>query len=254
MFKSSKAILLIPVNEVTVIPKTESILMRISEIVTNWNVNYQYHETSTSIRERRGNCQTFVDMFLDSLKIAKSWSENGLIANNLAKLKEVPVTSVLKIWDENNVQHEFSCHADLRRFYEEQVAAGKITPKSPKQWSHLDPDYELRTLLKSVERVFQLRYELYKSTDDEERIRRYIVVSPIFPPSPSANMYDNGYDSYDENSNDSSSNDNDSDNYSRSFGITSNTSSGGEMTSAVVYEGTGHSHSYSHRKAATGLI
>ena len=78
----------------------------------------------------------------------------------ISKLKDNAVGNTLKVWDLQNNEHIFENHSDLRKYYE----SIKDEPGNE----------EMIALLKSVERVFMLRYLVDTSN------AQYKVETPIF--------------------------------------------------------------------------
>lgn len=162
-FRSRNVVLLIPINDVCVVPKTESNLLRISEFITEWNRNWKYSRDSSNNQKKVGNCQHFVECLLQELRIQPSWQKNGPIENYIGKLKSNALGGeTLRIWDKQG-EHEFQNHKALVEYYEN-FARSEADARIRE---------EFRLILKSIERCMMFRYW---ATKDE----RYKVLVPVF--------------------------------------------------------------------------
>lgn len=164
IFKAKKVVLLIPINETCIVPRSEDVLFRISEFIVEWNTQYKYHRTKNSIKNRLGNCQFFVERLLDELGIKPSWQKNGPIEQYIEKIKENAINGdALVVWDKSGTPHEFKNHDELVQFYKTQVE-GMTDFRTREEMEHI---------LKSIERCMMFRFW---ATNDA----KYRVEHPLF--------------------------------------------------------------------------
>lgn len=127
---------------------------RLSEVVVDWNVNYNYLNFGLTKKPFEGNCQDFILAVLEKLDISPQFG--GALANFLNDMKTkgkcemefVPDAEFKAKFKLEKEKYTFETHQDLDSFVHHLMT---ICPTFK-----LDHDNE-RVLLKSFDRAFWLR-------------------------------------------------------------------------------------------------
>lgn len=153
---SSMAILSADIGNVTTCDDVNMVIDKLAEVITDWNVNFEYENVNLKGEPFKGNCQDFLDAVLEKLGIKLNFDGTPL-GEYLLEMKKKGTCDVSfkpneKFREKFSIAEtkiEFNNHFELDEFVSKIVEiSGMARFEFPAEWM----------LLKSFDRAFWLRH------------------------------------------------------------------------------------------------
>lgn len=153
---SSMAILSADIGNVSTCDDINMVIDKLAEVITDWNVNYEYENVNLKGEPFKGNCQDFIDAVLEKLGIKLNFDGTPL-GEYLLEMKKKGTCDVSfrpneKFREKFHITEtkiEFNNHLELDEFVSKIVEiSGMARFEFPAEWM----------LLKSFDRAFWLRH------------------------------------------------------------------------------------------------